>query len=254
MDRNYYSQHGEDYILSEMLKGQTTGCFVEIGCIDGRRFSNTLTFEESGWNGVCVEAHSDYIPLLKANRPGAEICHCAVSDRDLDAVTFYANKRGSLSTLNPSKENEFKSRFGRWFTGFETQTIPQLCLNTIFERYHIHNPDILSIDVEGEEALVLAGLDLIHHHPRIMVIEADSIQDEKKLDARLIPAGYVKSVRLVNNLFYVLDSSLENSLFNRDHHGMLIHTQHPLDSDGDQFVPFRYCFRQKSCHHLGVPD
>ena len=35
------------------------GFFVEIGCIDGKMLSNTLHFEEKGWNGIPDQYHGD---------------------------------------------------------------------------------------------------------------------------------------------------------------------------------------------------
>ena len=122
---NFYSQNGEDVILNELFKEQKNGFFVEVGCIDGKLFSNTLTFEEGGWKGICIEAHSGYIELLRKNHPKSIICHCAAAETDEDNVIFYANSRGSLSTLDKSKESEFRKRYNKFFTGFEEQTCIQ---------------------------------------------------------------------------------------------------------------------------------
>jgi len=55
----YYSQHGEDFILDLIFDHKKSGFFVEVGCIDGLRFSNTLFFEKLGWKGICIEAHKE---------------------------------------------------------------------------------------------------------------------------------------------------------------------------------------------------
>ena len=80
---NYYSQHGEDFLLDRLLSDKKRGFFVEVGCIDGRRFSNTLIFEERGWRGLCVEAHTGYIELLRQNRPNSIVCHCAAGENKI---------------------------------------------------------------------------------------------------------------------------------------------------------------------------
>ncbi len=53
----FYSQHGEDILLSAVFAGKKDGYFVEIGGHDGRHLSNTLHFELAGWTGALVEAH-----------------------------------------------------------------------------------------------------------------------------------------------------------------------------------------------------
>src|SRR5688500_18948182 len=119
----FYSQHGEDLLLAAMLEDVEAGRFAEVGCIDGLRFSNTLHFEARGWRGLCVEAHRDYIDLLRENRPGSTVVHAAASERDAEQVTFYANRRGSLSSVDRGREAEFARRFGEYFTGYEEQKV-----------------------------------------------------------------------------------------------------------------------------------
>ncbi|MDQ1350862.1 MAG: hypothetical protein QG657_1164 [Acidobacteriota bacterium] len=236
----YYGQNGEDYILGQLCAGLKEGFFVEIGCIDGRRFSNTLTFEEQGWRGMCIEAHEDYIPLLKKNRPNSIVCHCAAGKTDEEDVPFYANNRGSLSTLDPSKEEEFRKRFGGYFSGFQLRQVKKRRLDTLLKLHHIRHMDILSIDVEGSEADVLEGLDLNRCRPRVMVIEADTAQDELKLDHILLNAGYFKSIKIVNNVFYLMDKHMDDLLKNKKHLATIIHTQHPLDNGGDMRLTFTF--------------
>ncbi len=236
----FYSQHGEDAVLHELFRGQETGFFVEVGCIDGRRFSNTLTFEERGWHGICVEAHDDYIPMLVRNRPGSIVCHCAVGDREREAVPFFANRRGSLSTLDASRESEFRTRFGRYFSGFAPQTVPLRTLSGLFGSHEVQIVDILSIDVEGTEIDVLRGLDLNRYRPRVLVVEADSATDENRVSGFLQPAGYACLGKVANNCFYLPRQRIEYGLHQTRLQGMVRHTRHPLDEGEDSCVPYDF--------------
>lgn len=93
---DYYSQHGEDAIAWALFQDRTgPRYFVEVGALDGERFSNTYSFEKSGWRGVCIEPHRDYIDLLRRNRPGSCCVHAAVSNWNSDQVNFYANYHGA---------------------------------------------------------------------------------------------------------------------------------------------------------------
>jgi len=231
----YYSQSGEDFILDQMFAGKTDGFFVEVGCIDGKRFSNTLHFEQKGWKGMCIEAHPDYIPLLRENRPGSLICHCAVAEADQDSVTFYANKRGSLSTLDKSQEERWRRDYAKYFHGFDERQVPMRRLATIFRENNIERIDILSIDIEGYEVNALKGLDFSVTKPLVMVIESDNESHEREIESVLLPQGYIKSVRVSGNLFFVLDSALHERVRNKVFKGIkIIHTRHPLDDGDDQ--------------------
>ena len=231
--KKYYSQHGEDALLDLIFGDQKEGFFVEVGCIDGRRFSNTLTFEERGWKGMCVEAHAGYIESLKKNRPNSIICHCAAGEADEEAI-FYANARGSLSTLDKTKETQFQHNYGAYFSGFEEQHVKKVRLSTLLDAYHVGVVDILSLDIEGYEVEALKGLDLSRHRPKVLVIESDNSQHEAQLDALILPHGYTKSVKLNVNQYYVSDKEMDKILKGKKFTADITHTQHPLDTDGDK--------------------
>lgn len=159
---NYYSQHGEDSLLFEVFADSVPGgrgYFVEVGALDGRCLSNTLCFEELGWRGLCIEAHGDYFELLQRNRPHSTCVHAAVSSSDQASCEFFANHRGALSTLDPSTEGYFREHYAPWFGGFEVQHVRRARLSTLLNE--VQAParfEFLSIDVEGHELEVLAGI------------------------------------------------------------------------------------------------
>ena len=230
----YYSQNGEDYILSQLFRNKR-GVFVEIGCIDGLRFSNTLYLANRGWTGVCVEAHADYIPLLRKNRPESKVVHAAVGDQDLKTVNFYANSRGSLSTLNKNDEEYFKSAYGKYFTGFKVQKVPLRKLDTILKKTGTANIDLISIDVEGQEEGVLKGFNLKEWAPKVLVVECDSLKNEQIIDSYVLKYGYRKYFKLEQNVFYLNNAFSKelDCLSIRDVKITLCHTEHPLDNNGD---------------------
>ena len=115
----YYGQHGEDAVISSLFSDDYRGYFIEVGALEGIRFSNSYVFEKAGWDGVVIEAHPDYFELLKKNRN----CNCvwaAVGDDDKTECIFYANFRGSLSTLN--KTIDF-SDYGKYWGKGKTKRI-----------------------------------------------------------------------------------------------------------------------------------
>ena len=233
--QQYFSQHGEDFLLHRIFDSTPKGFFVEVGCIDGKRFSNSLFFEKLGWKGICIEAHPDYIPLLSGNRPSSTVVHAAVGETDQETVDFFANPRGSLSTLDPTREKVFAARYGRYFSGFEVQKVPMMTLNTIFTRAGVNSIDFISIDIEGSEVYALRGLDLQRFRPTVFVIESDSKEQKAQIDAILLPAGYHFLTSLSENLFYSLEKRHRSIIANQSFSNVCItHTRHPLDSDGDR--------------------
>ena len=86
--RQQRSQHHEDYLLLPSLlslrpPGGSGGTFVELGALDGERFSNTYLLEHCfNWSGLLIEAQpSNAAQLMRSNRPRAVKLHSAVCHR-----------------------------------------------------------------------------------------------------------------------------------------------------------------------------
>ncbi len=237
MKNNFYGQHGEDFIIYKLLGEKSYGFYVEVGCIDGLRFSNSYFFEKNGWKGICIEAHNDYIPLIRRNRPESIVEHCAISDFDAEEIEFYANSRGSLSTLDKNQEENFRKKQPEYFEGFTIQKVPVRKLDTILSKYSPEKIDFISIDIEGHEINALKGINLKKFRPDIFIIECDSLENEKLINKLLKPHNYKLFCRHFNNLFYVQEYIFKNKkiqLLNGIHNIRLVHTVHPLDEKNNE--------------------
>ncbi len=201
----YYSQHGEDFLINKIFAGKANGYYIEIGCLDGIEFSNTYYFEKKGWKGACIEAHQDFIAALKKNRPHASVVHCAAGEEDKDNVTFYANKIGSLSTLDKNEEERWRKNYKDYFHGFEEQKVPMRTLTTVFNDLGAGAIDFVSLDIEGYEVQALTGLDFDRFKPKVFIIEYKDETHKGKLEAILFKQGYHYLSKIGCNLFYSLD-------------------------------------------------
>lgn len=228
--RKFYAQYGEDLKLLPLFQDQSGGYFVEIGALEGIRFSNTYLFERLGWKGICVEPHPDYIYLLKNNRPGAIIIQAAVGKEDKKEVDFYINYRGSLSTLDKELESYFKSNYKPWFGGFKKIKVPLLTLNTILEKNNAPIPiDIISIDTEGTEADILTVFDIIKYSPRVVIVETairkEPVEDYMKKN------GYILACSNPSNGIFCRDKEDVDVICSTNVVGIQISPRHPLDQD-----------------------
>ena len=139
-----------------------------------------------GWKGICVEAHPDYYTDLKKNRDSSltRSLHCAVGDKNGD-VEFYANYRGSLSTLNPDLNEFYKKNYKGYYLGSEIKadvngyrngklTIKGNTLDNIIEENRDilgDSIDFMTIDVDGSEELLLKEFTILKSNPRIIMLE-----------------------------------------------------------------------------------
>jgi FkbM family methyltransferase len=210
----------EDFLVNLLFKKQTNGVYIDIGAHDGIRFSNSYAFSILGWKGICVEAHPDYYNICCLNRSNnnTKTYNIACSNKDSDEITFYANYRGSLSTLNTNLNEVYKRDYRGYYidknyTGKVNNfingpiTIKSKTMNTLIEE-HIDflnngNIDFITIDVDGSEEFVLNGFDILKYKPRVIVFEVSVV--------RKVVENYMKD----KNYFKLYDNNL-NAIYCRD--------------------------------------
>jgi FkbM family methyltransferase len=212
VERRFYSQNGEDALLWQVFDQERPGFFVDVGAFDGVHLSNTLSFEEKGWDGLCIEAHPGMAKLCSENRRVRCIHAACVGDSTLRSVSFTIETLGLLSGREVD-EDELRRRYngrGLPFRGTQTITVPAVTLNALLNG--APNPDLLSIDVEGTEMDVIRGLDLDRYRPRTMVIEANNPADGNQMRKYLRRFGYRQARSLKQNLFFAATRRDVNAL------------------------------------------
>lgn len=140
-----YSQAGQDIWVHDLIGD--TGYFIDVGAHDGIVHSNTYALEQLGWTGICIEPNWGVAEYLRTNRT-ARVEQVAISDHGgtlgFDGVRVYDGPMDTPCT--------------RLVDILDRNAAPP----TI---------DYLSIDVEGHEIEVLAGMDFDRWHVRCITIE-----------------------------------------------------------------------------------
>ena len=204
-----FSQWREDELLTTFFQDQAGGFFVDVGAHDGIRLSNTYALALVGWTGICIEAHPEFADQCARNRPESICIHSACIGDDRDRVTFYTERSGLFSSLSsndgPAKRH-YRHSLGQPFGGFRAIEVPALTLNSALA--DVSQPiDLISIDGEGSELDVLAGLDLEKHRPRVLLIEANDAPAARRLDRYLTGRGYCRAGRKRVNYFYCAEGA-----------------------------------------------
>lgn len=203
-----YSQWQEDEILIEFFRDQDGGFFVDVGAHDGIRLSNTYLLGLLGWTGICIEAHPEYADQCVRNRPESICIHSACIGDDRVRVRFYTERIGLFSSLSSDEgpaRRHYRHSLSTQFGGFQAIDVPALTLNSALA--DVTRPiDLISIDVEGSELDVLAGLDLEKHSPRVLIVEANNAPAARRLDRYLSSRGYCLAGRRRVNYFYCAEA------------------------------------------------
>lgn len=163
-----YSQTGEDHLIRSLLDETQPGFYVDVGCHDPIRSSNTLSLYLHGWRGVNIDANPDLIERFKATRLRDVAVCAAVSDEERDIV-FHEFEDPLVSTLDTKVLPEWQ---GKWKKRGE-RVVKARTLNSILDE---HVPpgtpiDLLSVDVEGHDLNVLRSVDLDVYRPKLIVVE-----------------------------------------------------------------------------------
>ena len=153
------SQNGEDVALhTQFFDDNEPATFVEMGALDGLKYSNTLAFERAlNWRGVLIEANPAMCELLfyttAHNRTRSQPLCTGVSK---NYSRLQMEKGAFLSTYGEVNEMDslhlkFHQRIGRYQQDF----VPSAPLGQLLRMAGLASIDLFSLDVEGSELKVL---------------------------------------------------------------------------------------------------
>lgn len=170
--------HNMDQKLSAYLDFDG-GFFVEAGAHDGYHQSNTYWLERArGWRGVLVEPVPSLFREATRERNAAHVFNCALVADEYSSDRVQLVYGGLMTTVAGARASEAEDRAWVQTAHALVQekpehdfTVPARTLSSILDQLRAPRVDLLSLDVEGYEAQVLAGLDLPRHAPRWVLVE-----------------------------------------------------------------------------------
>jgi FkbM family methyltransferase len=158
-----YSQNDEERVILEYF-GDYVGTFIDIGCNDCETFSNTRALAQRGWKGIFVDPIPEAIKRCKKLYEGYKgfyFYELAITDHNgkkvIDASGSLCSPadNGLVSTFHAHEKARFDKSVS--YTPLEVNTKRW---KTFLNMKRITEFDFVSIDVEGDELVILPEMDL----------------------------------------------------------------------------------------------
>ena len=160
------------------------GIFLEAGANDGIRQSNTFYLEKKmGWKGILVEPIPELARECKRNRKASEIYQVALTTEENSGRFITLMDVDLMSTVAQSENLEARLASAEELQGITRKEyeVATKSLSQIIDQSSYHTIDFMSIDVEGYELEVLAGLNLDRHCPQLLLVETSKIEEVEEL-------------------------------------------------------------------------
>jgi FkbM family methyltransferase len=155
------------------------GFFVEAGANDGYSQSNTYRLERlRGWRGVLIEPVPTLYREARIERDNSQVFNCALVPKDNNGDPVRLIYGGMMTTVVGTRGSETADR--AWVEKAHAVaqeepehefSVPGRTLSSILDEVRAPEIDLLSLDVEGFEPQVLAGLEFERHAPRWILVE-----------------------------------------------------------------------------------
>jgi FkbM family methyltransferase len=167
-----FSKSGDDIQLYKLINNNTPGVYVDIGCWDPIKASNTYFFYLRGWKGICIDPNPELVEMYKSTRPSDIFINTAISRQSKQYKYYMLNDHySSMNTmdydfiLKNNIEKEIKSVI----------PVKKMDLKDVLSQNLLPGDrlDFFDIDVEGLDLDVLETNDWQKYRPKYIIIETD---------------------------------------------------------------------------------
>lgn len=194
--QGFQSQFGQDHFVAQTLfQGRRGGTFLDIGCNQPEYLNNTHYLEKvAGWSGLAFDAIARYEPAWKAERSATFVPVALGANNESREFVEIENREGWANMMSAFAD---KARPEDLRMGFKRYAVTVRRASEVLDEHRVESIDFASIDVEGAEIEVLAGLDLQRHAPRVLLIEnTKGLTGDEGLRRYLKQRGYRLHARI----------------------------------------------------------
>ena len=193
--KHYYSQGGEDILVSKLFGNKKDGFFVDVGAHHPKHYSNTQLLYEKGWSGINIDPNSNNMKSFRRGRKRDINLQIGISKKP-GTLTYYSFSHPCFNTF--SKEIADTVSKKKWVELLSKIQVPCHPLRDILTKHVPKNKaiDLLNIDVEGFDMQVLQSNNWKKFHPRVIIIEDHSFDPNEPAQAEIYSFLKERSYRL----------------------------------------------------------
>lgn len=167
-----YSQFGEDLIAEAVFgSNYSGGAYVDVGCFDPQKWSNTYRFYQKGWTGLCIDPNRVMAPAWKRVRSRDTFLNVAIGT-DSGTIGYVQNERFPQENRVASVDDECP------------ESVRCERLDAVLAKHWDASKtiDLMSIDCEGHDLVVLRSNDLERFRPRVLIVEDHARLNRSAID------------------------------------------------------------------------
>lgn len=203
-----HADHGEDIILRVMFDtlGMPRPFYVDIGAFDPYHINNTAALYASGARGINVEPNPKLMGAFDKHRPHDLNLNCAVGPKRQATRTLYIDDNPGLSSFHRELVENLVEEIQ-----VPTWTIPDILIGHHDGKW----PDLLCIDIEGEDIAVLEScLPSAGDRPIVVCVEHLRLTQDSSVQWRnlMTERAYWLFLRTRSNMIWVTDEAYRSLL------------------------------------------
>lgn len=166
----HFGNSAEDVLilyLAENYLGTRRFTYVDVGCHEPRRISNSYLAYLAGSSGLAIDLNPAFEQAFRRERPHDVFVCAALSDTEAD-MTVHEYTVPEVATIDAEQAARWSPIFGA--TG--SRQVRTARLETVVAQHLAgRQVDVLMMDVEGHELAVLRGANLPALAPGLVVCE-----------------------------------------------------------------------------------
>lgn len=175
-DTDFYSQGGEDAILSNIFNYMIpvkNGFYIDIGAYHPYKHSNTYLLYKAGWTGINVDPRPGSKGLFDSVRKLDKNVEAGIGGSDGTMTYYIVDENSTMNSF--SKEN--LERLNMLTQVKRTEEVPVFTVSSLLKKYpEVKAVDFMNIDTEGFEMEILKGIDFnAPTAPKVISIEQNNV-------------------------------------------------------------------------------